>query len=179
MPTHSRHADIAQWKPHCVLRKRKLPLMVWLMAIFLAADAGAQSPAREEGKRALQPIGDLECVASRLTTGRIGTKLSCKLVLTGQQTAVDFEGEMYGEALYLALPMKGRVHWKVLAPNPGLKAADVVGDYDRVSKHGFQYPRDNRKVLLGGMDDVVGLELTAPVIDGLDASTLLTLRQQP
>ena len=86
---------------------------------------------------------------------------------------------MYGEALYLALPAKGRVSWTVLAPNPRLNPRDLTGDYDRVSRHAFQYPRDNRKVLVGGKDDVVGLELTVPAIDGLDASTLLTLRRQP
>ena len=86
---------------------------------------------------------------------------------------------MYGEALYLALPAKGRVSWTVLAPNPKLNPRDLAGDYDRVSRHAFQYPRDNRKVLVGGKDDVVGLELTVPAIDGLDASTLLTLRRQP
>ena len=43
------------------------------------------------------------------------------------------------------------------------------------SRHALQYPRENRKVLMGGKDDLIGLELVVPSIDGLEASTLLTL----
>jgi hypothetical protein len=174
MPAQYSQGDVAQPK-----RTGLLHVMVLLIAMTFAAGAGAQPPARQDAERVLQPVGDLECMGSRLTNGRIGTKLSCKLTLAGQQQKGNFQGEMYGDALYLALPAKGRVVWKVLAPNPGLKPRDLAGDYDRVSRHAFQYPRDNRKVLVGGKGDVVGLELTVPAIDGLDASTLLTLRRLP
>lgn len=87
-------------------------------------------------------------------------------------------GEIYGEALYLRLPAKGRVQWRVLSPNR-LEPSDMTGDYDRVSKHAFRYSRKNRKVLHGGTDDAVALELIDPKIEALDASTLLTLRPAP
>ena len=175
MPTQYCHGEVVAPKRRCLLHA-----MVWLAVMAFAANAGAQPQAGQVGERVLQPVGELACEGSRLTTGHIGTKLSCKLTLEGKQQAeAEFKGEMYGEALYLALPAKGRVSWTVLAPNPGLNPRDLTGDYDRVSRHAFQYPRDNRKVLVGGKDDVVGLELTVPAIDGLDASTLLTLRSQP
>ncbi len=174
MPAQCSQSDVARPKRTCLLH-----VMAWLIAMTFTADASAQPPARQEAERVLQPVGDLECMGSRLTTGRIGTRLSCKMTIEGRQQEGNFEGEMYGDALYLALPAEGRVLWKVLAPNPGLKPGDLAGDYDRVSRHAFQYPRDNRKVLVGGKGDVVGLELTVPAIDGLDASTLLTLRRLP
>ena len=156
--------------------------MNWLVGLIsctgllLTSRAAAQSP---DATPALKPVATLECTASRLRDRPTGTKLACTLRADHKAGETKYEGEMYGEALYLLAPNDIRVSWKVSAHTQSVKAQQLEGDYDRVSRHGLAYPRNNRKVLMGGKDDLVALELVAPVIEGLDASTFLTLRSLP
>lgn len=84
---------------------------------------------------------------------------------------------MHGEGLYLVDPGGVRTVWNVLAPTRELRPDALEGDYDVVSKHNFKYAEDRPNLLIGGMDDVVALELVAPPVDPISPSTRLTLRR--
>lgn len=71
MPAQYSQGDVAQPK-----RTGLLHVMALLIAITFAADAGAQPAARQDAERVLQPVGDLECMGSRLTNGRIRSSAS-------------------------------------------------------------------------------------------------------
>jgi hypothetical protein len=125
----------------------------------------------------LEQVGALHCTA-RKAEGAATTKLRCRLRLSDVDVEqANYEGEMYGRGLYLVEPGGVQVLWNVLAPTRLLEPTALAGDYDIVSKHGFEQARSNPNLLIGGMDDVVGLELIAPPVDAIDASTRLTLRQ--
>jgi hypothetical protein len=84
---------------------------------------------------------------------------------------------MYGRGLYLVDPGGVQVLWNVLAPTSALEPTAIAGDYDIVSKHGFKDAQSRPNLLIGGSNDVVGLELIAPPVDAIDPSTRLTLRR--
>ena len=150
-------------------------MLVLIAGAALSSAGAAAQPA--DPTPALKPVATLDCIGSRLQDGPRGTKLAYTLDASPDKKT--FEGEMYGESLYLLAARAINVSWKVMAPTQTLTPAHLEGDYDRVSKHALQYARDNRKVLMGGQDDLIGLELVSPDIDGFEASTFLKLRASP
>lgn len=148
-----------------------------LALAFAVVLSGAGSAPAENGSGVLKQVGALHCTA-REAEGAATTRLRCRLRLSKVDVEkASYEGEMYGRGLHLVDPGGVQVLWNVLAPTRLLEPAALAGDYDIVSKHGFKYSRSNPNLLIGGMDDVVGLELVAPTVDAIDASTRLTLRQ--
>lgn len=144
--------------------------------IFIAANTAiAQTASSVPGN--LQRVGALHCLATR-AEGSATTRLQCDLRLADvdvQQEA--FEGVLYGEGLYLVAPGEVRTLWSVLSPTRRLEPAALEGDYDIVSKHGFAYAQEHPNLLIGGMNDVVALELISPRVDPIEPSTRLTLRR--
>jgi hypothetical protein len=170
-------SQAALWNLQAIGRAAALALLLagGASAVTAAADNPAhRQPARGPGN--LKQVGALHCLASK-AQGAPTTKLTCDLKLSQAQAAQKrYEGIMFGEGLYLVSPGPVRVLWNVLAPTRLLEPTALAGDYDIVSKHGFAYARENRNVLVGGMDDVVGLELISPQVDAITPSTRLTLR---
>lgn len=85
---------------------------------------------------------------------------------------------LYDEGLYLVWPGQVRTLWNVLAPTRQLPPEAVEGEYDTVSKHDFADAKKTPNLLIGGMNDVVVLELVAPLIDPIGPSTRLILRRK-
>lgn len=156
---------------------------VWLLraavVALVASSAAAQSPQRKDGDRPhLKQVGALHCLAWQAAVDDVTTRLSCALRIPNVETAnAEFEGEMRGKGLYLVSPGPVQVLWNVLAPTRYLPVRALAGTYDTTSKHSFSYAQGNQNVLLGGMDDVVALELIGPTIDAIGPGTKLTLRQ--
>jgi hypothetical protein len=135
----------------------------------------AQSEGSIPGR--LKLAGALHCLASR-AEGAATSKLACTLRLQDEDaTEQSFEGVLYGEGLYLVSPGEVRTLWNVLAPTRHLRPEALEGDYDVVSKHKFAYAEQRPNLLIGGMDDVVALELVAPRVDPISPATRLTLRR--
>lgn len=153
----------------------------WLIAgaaisagALAALAVGGDLKAQETG--ILEPVGALHCTARR-AEGAATTKLRCNLRLSdARDDRGTFEGEMFGEGLYLVAPGEISVVWNVFAPGP-IQASSLAGDYDTVSKHRFKYEQENRNLLIGGRNDVVALELIAPRVDPITPATRLTLRE--
>lgn len=145
--------------------------MLYASAIPLHAQSEGPSPGR------LKLAGALHCLASR-AEGAATSKLACTLRLQdvdgGEQS---FEGVLHGDGLYLVSPGEVRTLWNVLAPTRRLRPEALEGDYDVVSKHNFAYAQQRPNLLIGGMDDVVALELVAPRVDPISPATRLTLRR--
>jgi len=152
--------------------------MLMLLALMLLAAAPTGAGSEEATTGGLKQVGALSCTASRDEVGPATTKLDCLLRLDGgMHPDARLLGEMYGNGLYLVSPGYIEVLWNVLAPTRVIAPGSLTGEYDRISSHDFPYVRDNGNVLVGGLNDVIALELIAPTIDAIDASTRLVLRR--
>lgn len=163
----------------------KTALLLSLL-VLMAAPAYAEDPAPtfphalkpESARPRLKQAGALHCLAWQASAAGVTTRLSCTLrVPNVKNSNATFEGEMDGKGLYLVSPGPIQVLWNVLAPTRYLPEHAVAGTYDTTGKFSFAYAQGNKNVLIGGLDDVVALELIAPTIDAIGPGTTLTLRR--
>lgn len=147
------------------------------LSMLAVGSIGLQAQSTDPIPGRLKLAGALHCLASR-AEGAATTKLTCSLRLQEVDVSEQsFEGVLHGEGLYLVSPGGVRTVWNVLSPTRRLRPEALEGDYDVHSKHKFAYAQQKANVLVGGMDDVIALELVAPRVDPISPSTRMTLNR--
>ncbi len=158
---------------------RLLPGIVLATLAMLFA-AGGSAEAQDKG--VMQRVGGLHCIAQRgeARAGADKTLLQCQFRAMGEQVkAQAYEGEIVGSGLWLVDPGPVRLTWHVIAPTKQLDERALAGDYDIASSNNYKLAEGSSNILFGGAGDSIALELLAPRVDGISASTRLTLRPSP
>lgn len=146
-----------------------------LVAPFLIASQLAVPVLAQEVPGRLQRVGGLSCVVSAGEREGV-SRLACELRLFHAATDIRrYQGELTGSGLALVDPGSINVIWSVLAPVYELDPTGLIGSYDTTSLHGFVYAGQSSQLLVGGVNDSVGLELQAPAVNAVRPETRMTL----
>lgn len=156
------------------MASERLPILsIGVLALWLfMSPAGVE--ARETGVMKL--VGGLHCAVGPVANLEVPAELACELRLMAPAPArLGLAGRMTGSGLPLLAPGQITLFWTVYAPTLHLDPVAVEGTYDVGSRHGFVIAEQSDRVLVGGMNDSVVLELVAPRINPISQDTRLVL----
>ncbi len=161
-------------------RCRTIAVAMILAAAPFAGAGGVLAKSAGEGD-ALKRIGTLHCLGelSEEEAPPAEVNLECQLRFDEDKETDtrNYTGRMTGSGIYLVEPGATRMSFAVLAltRTAGEAQTSLDGDYDVATRHNFDIAETRKTLLFGGTGDRYALELEVPTLDGIDASTRLTL----